>query len=201
MYYSCLIFSGIGVSPVFITFPIIVQKHFSRNRALTSSISWSGSSIGQILTPMVIYFLIDTYGWRWAMRIQAAIMLNILALAWLMRTTTNFQQQPSQSGIRKLKENFAGMILMLLDKTFILRSLVRMLGDFTLTTLYVHTPSRAQSLGIDTKWATFLLSVTGFCNLGARCVCLQYHFPYLTLCTAKVNMVDNSIVNLCKSCY
>jgi MFS family permease len=151
---------------------VIVQRHFSRNRVLASNIAMAGLSVGQILSPMIVYGLIEAYGWKWTIRLHAALLLNGVALAWLMYTPPNSpskQTHPNKSGCEKLSDNFKGMWLMLKqDWNLVLKSSAQLFFVVTFYTLLVHTPSRAITLGIDIKWASFLLTVTGTCSLVAR---------------------------------
>jgi hypothetical protein len=113
---------------------------------------------------------------------HAAITLNILVLAWLMRTPSRGTTKPQTSGLHKLWDNFKGMGQMMTnDLNFILILVANIFGSITIITIFVHTPNRAISLGIEPKWASFLLSLTAFCALTCRWVLykclysLEYH--------------------------
>ena len=153
-----------------ISFIVIAQQHFPHNRAMASNIIWAGSSVGQIIAPMMIYFLIQLYGWRWCMRIQAALLLNAVVLAWLMFTPTNLPKPPNQSSaLQKLQDNFMGMLLLFThDVNFIMNFISNLLSSFLTYTVLVHTGTRALSLGIEPQWAAFLFSLESVCTLGTR---------------------------------
>jgi predicted MFS family arabinose efflux permease len=121
---------------------------------------------------MILYFLFEAYGWKWTMRLHAALLLNALALAWLMYTSPNSpsnQIQQNKSGCQQLSDNFKGMWrLFTHNLNFFLKMSAQFFYWVTFFTMVIHTPSRAITLGIEIKWAAFLMTLAGFCSLGAR---------------------------------
>ena len=76
---------GIGYGFIYTPSMMVISKYFEKKRALATGIAVSGSSVGQLITPILIRALIDYYGIRGALIIYAGINLNVLVAAALMR--------------------------------------------------------------------------------------------------------------------
>ena len=83
--YSVFI-TGVGYSLCYITTSVVIQSHFDVNRALATGCALMGCSIGNVIAPSLITYLIEIYGWRGSMLIMAAILAHIIAFGALIKT-------------------------------------------------------------------------------------------------------------------
>ncbi|XP_003426396.1 monocarboxylate transporter 13 [Nasonia vitripennis] len=81
LYFSYGIMMGIGAG---LTFPVtiyIVSEYFDRLRGMATGLCISGSAIGTIVLPPFMQYLLDHVGYRFAVLIIGAILLNTLVCA------------------------------------------------------------------------------------------------------------------------
>ena len=89
--YECLfIFAGIGSGMIFLSSVIIVQQYFTKKRAMAAGIASAGLSMGTLTGSPVIQFLIDQFGWRGALIINAGLYLNVCVFGGLLRPITEY---------------------------------------------------------------------------------------------------------------
>ena len=62
-----------------------MMQHFNNNRSLAAGSVVMGTSVGYLVSPFLVTYLIRVYGWRGSMVILAAIMANIVALGALYK--------------------------------------------------------------------------------------------------------------------
>jgi MFS family permease len=139
---------------------------------MATNLYMSGFSMGSIITPMMIHFMIASYGWKWTMRIQAVLLLNVAVLAYLLRLPPNYNKSEdvakSKSGVGQIWKNCKVTLSMGCSLTFIIVSVSYLLSMFSLTTMFVHTAVRARSLGIDATWSSFMMTIIAFFCFGTR---------------------------------
>jgi MFS family permease len=70
------VFVGIGFGMIYLPCIVIVGFYFEKKRALATGIATCGSGIGTFFFSPLNKFLMDSYGWRNLVFIQAAIILN-----------------------------------------------------------------------------------------------------------------------------
>ena len=99
----CHIFIGISLSTVLLISTIATQLYFDKRKSLANGVATSGISAGIFIWPVVCRLLIDTYGWRGAMVILAALQLQIAVYAALIRPiyTKPLQQQVPENSNRQ----------------------------------------------------------------------------------------------------
>ena len=78
--------TGVGYSLCYITTSVVIQSHFDENRALAAGCAMMGCSIGNLIAPSLITYLIEIYGWRGSMLIMAAILAHIITFGALIKT-------------------------------------------------------------------------------------------------------------------
>ena len=71
---------GIGAGCLFVASVSVLPTYFSKNIGLAIGLGSSGSSIGGIIYPIVLYRLIDRIGFAWSVRVMAFIALTTLLL-------------------------------------------------------------------------------------------------------------------------
>ena len=73
--------TGLGMSMIFFPAVIIVQHYFTKKRSIAVSFANAGTPFGAFLYPMIVSYLIKTYGWRGELIIIAALSLHGLIFA------------------------------------------------------------------------------------------------------------------------
>ena len=86
---------GFGFGMIFLTSIVTVSRYFDKRRSLAMGISVCGSGVGAIIFNPLIKVLLDEYGWRGTILIQAGLMLNCVALALLYRPLPHLAQESS----------------------------------------------------------------------------------------------------------
>jgi len=162
---------------------VVVQQHFKKFRALAAAISASGISVGSLCCGPLLTAMLDAFKWRGTMLIMSGMVLNCCVFGALYRPP------PAQSPYRKHKKsNSSDVTDITLRKT--LQQLVRDLTNlslfsnapftlvcfgsfmmnFGLMVFMHHTPSRAVAIGIESRRAYLLPTVTGVTLLGGRII-------------------------------
>ena len=77
--------SGIGYGMIFLTSIVSVSRYFDKRRSLAMGISVCGSGIGSIIFNPLSKWLLDEYGWRGTLLIEAGLVLNCVAFGALYR--------------------------------------------------------------------------------------------------------------------
>ncbi|KAK2148322.1 hypothetical protein LSH36_502g01000 [Paralvinella palmiformis] len=74
---------GMAGSMCLMTMNFLAQKHFTTNRAFGIGCLSVSLSVGLTIAPVLLTFLIQTYGWRGSIFILAALYAHITVLGWL----------------------------------------------------------------------------------------------------------------------
>lgn len=67
---------GIGVALSYVTILLSVNKYSYKNRSLSMTLTSLGGSVTSVVFPLIVRTLLQTYGFRGAMLIHSAILLN-----------------------------------------------------------------------------------------------------------------------------
>jgi MFS transporter, MCT family, solute carrier family 16 (monocarboxylic acid transporters), member 3 len=73
--------TGIGMGISFMPAISVVSSYFKRNRAFALAVSATGTSVGSVLFPCTVQYLIPQVGFPWAVRCAGFVALVILATA------------------------------------------------------------------------------------------------------------------------
>lgn len=76
LYFSYGALSGLGLGFMYIPAGVCVIQHFEKRRTLANGIAVCGSGVGTFVFNQLMRFLIDQYGWRGALLIEAGIALQ-----------------------------------------------------------------------------------------------------------------------------
>ncbi|XP_043247652.1 uncharacterized protein LOC122394681 isoform X2 [Amphibalanus amphitrite] len=79
------ILPGIGLSVCYVAAVVIVAYYFEQRRSLATGISVCGTGVGTFLFPPLVEHLLQEYGWRGALLVLSAILLNVAVCGMLMR--------------------------------------------------------------------------------------------------------------------
>lgn len=85
-----------------------VQQTFKRHRPFAQGVSFLGYSASNVLSPIIMFNLIETFGWRGAMLIHASIVLHATPGGLLFRRTSEIVYAKLKSAIKAdaAKNNF-----------------------------------------------------------------------------------------------
>jgi len=75
--------AGFGSSLMYLPSVVIVGVHFERRRALATSIAVSGTGVGMIVFAPVVEHLLEVFGWRGTLLVEAGLLLNVCVFAFL----------------------------------------------------------------------------------------------------------------------
>ncbi len=81
---------------------VIIQKRFRGRFALLYSFISAGSSIGKMVLPPFVGFLNDTYGWRGALLIEAAIVFHCVAAVCYFKENEGISDRKTKPNNHKI---------------------------------------------------------------------------------------------------
>ncbi|CAG2192268.1 unnamed protein product [Mytilus edulis] len=76
---------GLGFGGIFLSTLVCVGHHFEKRRSFAMGISLSGSGVGIFVFAPVVRILIEEYGWRGTLLIEAGFILNIIVCGAFFR--------------------------------------------------------------------------------------------------------------------
>ena len=170
--------SGIGFCISALPAPVIVQHHFSHNRALASGLAMLGFSIGNIVGPRITEQLLEAYGWKGTLLIMAGLMANRAPIGltfWPPKKIRTSYKQNSDSE-NKSEKSCRSTVTDVVDfslfknKAFSLFCLGSMMEMFYITAFINHLPSYAVHKGHSLEQAAFLSSLIFISNTSVRLV-------------------------------
>lgn len=150
---------GLGVACAFVPSVATVGQWFERRRGLAIGLAAAGTGIGSIVLAPTSSRLIEAYGWRAAMRIEAAIAVVALLVAGsvlrarLSGTTGAGAWQVARS-----------------NPTFLLLYVSGLVASYGYWVPFVHVVPFAEDLGITGARAALLVSIMGVTNTAGRIV-------------------------------
>ncbi|XP_062606552.1 monocarboxylate transporter 9-like isoform X2 [Saccostrea cucullata] len=115
--------TGIGFCLLYLPSHTMSGLWFDKNRGLVTGIVTSGSSLGGVVFPHLIEFLIEMFGWRGSFYILAAVNLQTVLLSGLMRVS------PIQRSWKKLRSKNIDNANDLTDSTKTIYTIAERDGD------------------------------------------------------------------------
>ncbi|XP_064615167.1 uncharacterized protein LOC135479278 [Liolophura sinensis] len=85
LYFSFGVLSGLGFGLIYLPAIVIVTNYFEKRRAFATGLAVCGSGCGTFIFAPLSKWLLDQFGWKGAILIQAGIILNCVALGALFR--------------------------------------------------------------------------------------------------------------------
>ena len=77
--------SGFGYCLLYIPSHVLTGLYYEKHRSLATGVCTAGSSLGGVLYPIFVQYLINEYGWRGSILILAGVNMNTIWLAGLLR--------------------------------------------------------------------------------------------------------------------
>ncbi|ELT97796.1 hypothetical protein CAPTEDRAFT_210198 [Capitella teleta] len=79
------LFSGIGYGFLFGPAMVTVGQYFEKRRSLANGLAVAGGSVGQLVLPLFLSYILNEYGYEGAMLIYAGVCLNVIPGVMLLR--------------------------------------------------------------------------------------------------------------------
>ncbi|KAK8756395.1 hypothetical protein V5799_000901 [Amblyomma americanum] len=73
---------------------VVLNRYFDKYRATASGLNFSGAALSSVLLPPIIRWLLDAYGLQGTMLIVGALVLNVMAAAIVLHSTTSHPREP-----------------------------------------------------------------------------------------------------------
>lgn len=156
---------------------VIVQRYFTRRRAIAAGISSAGIGVFGLIGPLLARLLIDTFGWRGASLLFGGFSLQILVpavlyrpLEPLIRDVADSQSKPCKESRAKRLKTFVAAFFnkKLFSRFYILFLVANVASNASLGTYYIRVAQLGLSVGIDQVRSAFLLSLVATLAAVAR---------------------------------
>lgn len=169
------IFTGIGLSGVYVPMYSIVARWFVQKRSLMTGILAAGPPTGIVLMPPVTTWLMSRFGWR-----DSFTAIGIFTFLALLTTAMFLKRDPGQIGTTPLGAEKAsgtwndiqnhGMLLQeaVRTRSFWLLNLISFIDAVLVNVVIVHLVPYAISLHIDPLQAATVLSLAAGVSIPAR---------------------------------
>ncbi|XP_061177349.1 monocarboxylate transporter 9-like [Saccostrea echinata] len=79
------VLSGLGFCLVYVPSHVLSGLYYDEKRSLATGLATSGSGMGAIIFPLLVNFLVDTFGWRGSFYIVCGISMQNIVFASLLR--------------------------------------------------------------------------------------------------------------------
>ncbi|NWS65278.1 MOT13 protein, partial [Chunga burmeisteri] len=162
LYLSVGLLAGLGWALVFTPSLGAVGRYFPSRRALATGLVVSGASVSGLALGPLVPWLLDTYGWRGALLLLAAISFNLVAAGALLRPLP----VPDES-LGPPRER-AGPLQLLWHGPFLRYALAFVLVDAGYYVPFVHGAARAHEVGCDEHRAGLVMAAMATVDGGGR---------------------------------
>jgi len=159
---------GIGMGGLIAPQLSTIARWFVKRRSIMTGFVIAGGGTGGLVMPLLVNWLISTYGWRHAFMIMGALVLVIIILIaqFLRRDPTQMGQVPHGENIgheQELNKGTEGLSLKEATRTVQFWMVVVMLFSFgfDVVTITIHIVPHATDLGISAATAASILSASG----------------------------------------
>ncbi|XP_072349370.1 monocarboxylate transporter 13-like [Scyliorhinus torazame] len=178
MYLSIGLLTGFGWALVFTPTVSMIAKYFKRRRSLATGLAFTGVGVASFFFSPLFQLLIDGYGWRGALQILSAMMLNLCVCAALLRPITLTEDLPAapgalpDNGAKRTacwgKATSAFDLTLFLHRGFMVYSFAMTLMTTGFFVPYIHLVPHGKNLGLSDYEAAFLMSVSAITETVAR---------------------------------
>lgn len=150
---------GFGVGCAFVPSVATVGQWFERRRGLAIGIAVAGTGVGSLVLAPLSSSLIDSFGWRTAMRIIAGIGLAaLLAAGSVLRARFAVERGGGAWAVARS------------NRTFLILYLSSLVASYGYWVPFVHIVPYAEDRGLTTASAALLVSIIGMANTTGRIV-------------------------------
>ena len=150
--------TGLGFGLMYLPSVVIPSKYFTTRRSLATGVVLCAAGVGTFLLAPLSQTLLDTWGWRGAMRGLALTSAACLGCGALMvppaSTSSPAGPRPGSSSITSITSSPALSV-------FLMLGLADMLSTLSLYMPYTHLPSAVEARGLTSSQAASLISSVG----------------------------------------
>ncbi|XP_060112472.1 monocarboxylate transporter 13-like [Heteronotia binoei] len=173
LYLSIGLLAGFGWALVFTPSMATVSRYFEKRRTLATGLAVSGTGISSLAFSPLFQYLVDSYGWRGALMLVAAMSLNLVVSGALLQPLALEGGDPLPKGQATAAKRPATLAtffsLELFSHTaFMSYTLAFVLVDTGYFVPYAHLVARAREVGCDEYQAAFIMSVVAVADLCGR---------------------------------
>ena len=144
---------------------LVVQYYFDKRRTMATGLVTTGASVGVMFFSIFTRTLLNHYGWRWTLRIEALICLIGGAFGFIFKplkkdelkdveTQNNNEENKLIMEKEKIKEEQQNILKNPMLYVLCFTNFTYILGVYI---PYSFTPERAESLGISSDRAAFII--------------------------------------------
>ena len=169
LYLFYVVIIGIGMSGLYAPQMSTVARWFTQRRNLMTGIVFTGGSLGGLIAPPAVNWLISTTDWRTSYIILGAVVLVIIVLGaqFLRKNPHQIGQMPygenNRLGLREHEQNLVieGFSLkeVIYTRQFWIVNIMFFCNHFCSTTIMVHIVPHVTDLGISATAAANILAV------------------------------------------
>lgn len=138
---------GLGYGLIFLPAVVSVGHYFERKRAFAVGLATMGSGVGGFIFNPLTKFLIDCYGWRGAILIQAGIALNCAVCGMIFRPYKSAEDVRRQSSAEEKHVNDLSRDIPLQEKNKHFEELQKE-NSVTKSSVYTHTQIKYDDIDI-----------------------------------------------------
>jgi predicted MFS family arabinose efflux permease len=156
--------TGLGLSLLFVTSMSSVHSYFDgKSRSVALAVVTTSGGVGSVAIPYILRLSILTYGWRGALLIMSALMLQNLVTALIFKSTA--RKAVEQSG----KQHLVSLLCTLLKNTnYMLASLGICVAIGSLQTPLTFMVDLASSKGFEIDTGVYCLLLQGVGSIIGR---------------------------------
>ncbi|NXE30784.1 MOT13 protein, partial [Ardeotis kori] len=155
--------AGLGWALVFTPSLGAVARYFPARRALATGVVVSGASVSGLALGPLVPLLLDTYGWRGALLLLAAISFNLVAAGALLRPLPGHHESPGSPP--RAGPDLVGLLR---HGPFLRYALAFVLVDAGYYVPFVHGAARAHEVGCDQHRAGLVMAAMAAIDGGGR---------------------------------
>ncbi len=166
---------GIGISCIDVLPLTTIARWFVRKRGMMSGIAKAGAGVGILIVPLVVTWLISSYGWRTSFVIIGivALVFTVAIAQFLRRDPGKMGQLPygeGDNGLQSFNSETGGFSLRRAIRTrqFWMLGVIYIIIIFCGDAILVHIVPHAVDLEISPTSAASLLAVIGGVSIGSR---------------------------------
>jgi predicted MFS family arabinose efflux permease len=156
---------GVGIACLFTPAIATINLTFRRSRGLALGIVVSGSSLGGVIWPILLRYLLQNIGFGWTIRIAAFMMLGLCGIACLTvrRQPIPVSQSPASRAPIDLASIFRNVELMVLAAALFFIYL----GLFA---PFFYVASYTISLGLNANMAFYMIAILNAASVFGRLI-------------------------------
>jgi len=159
---------GVGIGGIVVPVVSFLSRSFTSRRALMTGISLAAVGLGQLVSPVISYRLIETFNWRLSYIILGIAVFMLITLPALLlkndnhaKVTVSQKASLSSDQLIKLQADEISLNEAVRTRLFWMLVIMFSLYGYFFSALIVHTVPYAVNIGIDGSTASGILALIG----------------------------------------